>query len=264
MLDQHPNICVADTKEPHFFTTFWSKGLEWYQTQFSSYQDSICIDASTTYAMAPLSDKNSRSSKGYLQGVPERLYSVNSEAKFIYLLRHPVERTYSAYWHYVTRGREFKHFAEAIRNDGFYLDVSNYYSQLSLWLEYFPVESFLFILFEDLKKNPQKVAQECFSFLGLNGKVPIDLREAKNKTKYVNGAGRYFNKLTSQLDHSDLGFLAPSPVRKCISNMTTNSHQRIPKIERKERQFLEEYFYQNNSKLERLTGLSLHLWQPAG
>ena len=262
LLSKHPNICVAKTKEPHFFTTYWDKGLDWYQTQFSNYQDAVCVDASTTYSMAPLSTNNSRNVKEYLQGVPQKLYSVNPEAKFIYLLRNPVERTYSAYWHYVTKGREFQSFRKAIRNDSFYLDVSNYYGQLSLWLKYFPIESFLFVLFEDLKRQPLKVAKECFEYIGVESdNVQLDLEEAKNKTRYVNGVGRYFNGLTSSLDHSELGFLVPYQLRKVVSRLTTDSNQKIPKMQGKDRGFLQEYFSEDIYNLELLTGLSLSHWQ---
>ena len=262
LLSQHPQICVAKSKEPHFFTTNWWKGMTWYKTQFPNYEDAVCIDASTTYSMAPLNlEQNSRSAKQYLHHVPQKLHSINPQAKFIYLLRNPAERVYSAYWHYVTRGRESRSFEEAIK-DSFYLDVSNYYGQLVLWLEYFPIDSFLFLLFEDLKENPKQVATKCFKFIGVEDSVfQVTLKEAKNKTKYVNGFGRHFSSLISRLDHSGFGYLAPSSVRNAIHGYTTNNSKNIPKISEQERQYLTTYFSENISKLEPLTGLNLSHWQ---
>lgn len=262
LLDQHPNICVAKSKEPHFFTTNWHKGISWYQEEFANYKDTICIDASTTYSMAPLSVDNSRNTKKYLQGVPERIYSINPNAKFIYLLRDPVERTYSAYWHYVTNGREQRKFREAIGDDYFYLDVSNYYKQLSLWLEYFPIESFLFLLFEDMKKSPVQVAKECFKFIGVDSKnIQVHLEEAKNQSKYVNSVGRQFNRLFKTLDYSGLGYLAPSSGRGFIHKLTTDYNKSLPKMKEKDRLFLREYFSEQKYKLELITGLPLGQWQ---
>ena len=209
LLSQHPDICVARTKEPHFFTTYLYKGLDWYKSNFANYENSVCLDASTTYAMAPLSKNNSK--KGRLEGVPPRIHSISPQAKFIYLLREPIERTYSAYWHRFNTGTEHRSFREAIRNEYFYLDVSNYYGQLSLWLEYFSLDSFFFVLFEDMKKNPAKVAEECFQFIGVSSEsIKVKLEEAKNKSRYVNYLGRQCNRLFFTLDLYGYSHLAPS------------------------------------------------------
>ncbi len=157
LLSQHPNICVAKNKEPHYFTGNSGKNLAWYQKQFPNYENTLCIDASTSYSFAPLSSDNSYRTKNCFHNIPQRIHSLNPNAKLIYLLREPIARTYSGYWHSFNTGREHRSFWEAISNDYFYLDVSNYYGQLTLWLEYFPLESFLFLLFEDLKKNPEQV-----------------------------------------------------------------------------------------------------------
>lgn len=263
LLSQHPSICVCEPKEPHFFSTNWSKGLAWYQDKFSKYRDAICVDASTTYSMAPLSvQENPSDTRKFLRGVPQRIYSTNPNAKFIYLLRDPVERTYSGYWHRFTNGREQKNFEEAIRNDSFYLDVSNYYGQLELWLEYFPTESFLFLLFEDMKNNPEQVAKDCFKFIGLDLKnTQIQLEEARNKSKYVNSVGRQFNGLFKALDHSGFGYIAPSYIRKIVHQLTIDHNRARPEMREKDRKFLCEYFSGKNYNLELVTSCSLSQWQ---
>lgn len=263
LLSQHSGICVAKSKEPHFFTTNWSKGLAWYQTEFSNHENAVCIDASTTYSMAPLSaQRNSRITKNYLQDVPQKIYSINPNAKFIYLLRNPISRTYSAYWHYVTNGREQREFGEAIRDDYFYLDVSDYYGQLTLWLRYFPIESFLFVLFEDMKKNPEQVAKECFRFIGLDSNdIHVHLEKPRNKSRYVNTVGRQFNSIFKNLDYSGLGCIAPSFIRAFADKLTTDYDRAIPEIHEKDQAFLRQYFSEKNSNLELQTGLSLKQWQ---
>ncbi len=262
LLSQHPNICVAKTKEPHFFSTYWHKGLAWYETNFSNYENAICIDASTTYSMTPLSENNSRNRMSHLKDVPQRVYSVNPNAKFIYLLREPVDRIYSAYCYYVMNGREYDNFENAIKDESFYLDVSNYYGQLSLWLEYFPLDSFLFILFEDMKKNPLKVVEQCFKFIGVDAdNIQIDIGEPKNQSRYVNPLGRRINRIFKELDYAGCSFLAPSSVRKFVRRLTTNDKKSFPKIPEKERALLQEYFSEKNRQLALLTGLSLSQWQ---
>jgi len=262
LLFQHPNVCRCKRKEPHFFTHNWSRGLAWYQDLFPNYEDTVCIDASTSYSMAPLSLQKKSNSTEKREGVPQKLYSINPNARFIYLLRDPVERTYSGYWHNVATGREHKSFGEAIKDNPLYLDVSNYYGQLAVWLEYFPLESFLFILFEDLKKNPEQVAKACFKFIGLDLEcVQVSLEEAKNRSAYVNIAGRSFNRLFKTLDHSRFSYVVPPYVRGFIQRVTTDYNKKYPEMEEKDRAFLCDYFLEKKYSLELLLGLSLNHWQ---
>ena len=243
LLSQHPRICVAKNKEPHYFTGNSSKDLAWYKKQFSNYENTLCIDASTSYSFAPLSLDNSYMPKKCFHNIPQRIYSINPQAKFIYLLRDPVERTYSGYWHSFNTGREHRSFGEAIRNDYFYLDVSNYYGQLTLWLEYFSLDSFLFLLFEDMKKNPEQT------------------QEHRNKTRNVNFIGRRFNRIFKKLDYSGLGFMAPSQVRIFIQEHTINHRQTALEELDEERNFLCKYFADKNYNLANLTGLNISQWQ---
>ena len=260
LLSQHPDICVAKNKEPHYFTGNSNKNLTWYQKQFPN-PEHICIDASTSYSFAPLSSDNSYMAKKCFHNIPQRIYALNPQAKFIYLLREPVARTYSSYWHSFNTGREHRSFSEAIENDRFYLDVSNYYSQLTLWLEYFSLDSFLFLLFEDMKQNTQGTIDDCCQFLEVDpNKIEIDL-EHQNKTSHVNSIGRKFNRIFKKLDYSGMGFLAPSSARKLIHKYTTDERQILPTVSSTERHFLSNYFANKNENLAKLTGIKLNQWQ---
>ncbi|WP_019505056.1 sulfotransferase domain-containing protein [Pleurocapsa sp. PCC 7319] len=266
ILSQHQQICVAKNKEPHYFTHYFSgdsaKDLAWYQEQFSNYENNVCIDASTSYSFGQLSVNNSQYNNQKFRNVPQRIYSINPNAKFIYLVRDPVDRTYSSYLHNLNTGREHQSFGEAIRNDYFYLDISNYYGQLTLWLEYFPLKSFLFLLFEDLKHNPEQVAKQCFEFLEIDSEnIQVNLQQHENRTRSINFVGRRFNKIFTELDYSGLGFLAPYLVRRLVHKLTINLGQKVPQMADDERTFLCEYFAEKNHNLANLTGLSLEQWQ---
>lgn len=261
LLAQHPDICVARNKEPHYFTGNSGKNLAWYEKQFPHHKNTLCIDASTSYSFAPLSADNSYMAKECFHNIPQRIYDLNPKAKFIYLLREPIARTYSGYWHSFNTGREHRSFFDAIKNDYFYLDVSDYYGQLSLWLQYFPLESFHFLLFEDLKKNPEQVVKRCFKFLELDSEnIMLNVQEHRNKTQNVNFVGRKCNRIFKQLDYSGFGFLAPSLVRNFIKEHTINCDQQPIHNSDWEREFLCEYFTDRNRNLANLTGLSLSQW----
>ena len=87
---------------------------------------SILGEASSSYTKLPLAP-----------GVSERIAAFNPEARFIYLLRDPVERAISHYWHMVRHHAEHRPIAEAVRRDPQFVAVSHYSMQLRPFLEQF-------------------------------------------------------------------------------------------------------------------------------
>lgn len=263
LLDQHPFVTVASPKEPHFFTHNWDKGLSWYERAFPNPQNAVLVDASTSYAMAPLAKAHTRYRGGGYEGVPGRVFSVNPEAKLIYLLRDPVERTYSGYWHEVRMGVENRDFATALSEDPFYLDLGDYHGQLLLWLRFFPLDSFFFILFEELKEDPERVTRECWEFLGVDRDAgPVRLDSAKNQSYQVNWAGRKMNRLgvTYPAVRIALKSIVPKSVRNLLKTAKAGSMP-IPEMKEEDRGFLTEYFREKNTDLAMLTKLSLDRWR---
>ena len=98
---------------PGFFSkeTVYKKGLGWYQNLFSGAAgDQLCREASTTYLRwAHTLD----SSRLVADTVPD--------AKFIYMMRHPVDRAFSHYGHHMREGIMMT-FEEALEKDIIYVD----------------------------------------------------------------------------------------------------------------------------------------------
>lgn len=262
LLDQHPMVTVSQPKEPHFFTRNRDKkGLGWYRERFSGPTGSVLLDASTTYSMAPLGGKG----PSEFAGVPEMVFSLNPDARFVYLLRDPVERTYSAHWHYVRMGRENRGFGEVIRNGSPRLDAGDYHGQLMLWLEHFPLTSFHFVLFEDMKEAPERAAGECFGFLGVDEGFPVHLDSPKHRSYNVSRMGRGLNRLLTRRPWLDRLVAAsrpavPKKVRARLRGVQTGSDS-IPAMKSADREFLIEYFRERNRRLEELIGIPLDRWQ---
>ena len=83
---------------------FW-RGEEHYLRLFHSCGDAVWLgEASTNYTKRPMVD-----------GVPERLHRFNPEARFIYVMRDPIERTISHYWHMVSYHAERRPILKAIK-----------------------------------------------------------------------------------------------------------------------------------------------------
>lgn len=263
LLNQHPQITIGQTKEPHFFTDNWSKGLDWYRKQFPGSSDAICMDASTSYAMAPLTEGWKHRDPSVYENIPGKVHAVSPEAKFIYLLRDPVDRTYSGYWHDVRMGVKNEGFGAALHSNPFYLDVSDYHGQVRRWLEYFPLSSFHFVLFEEMKARPNQVVDECLAFLGLpKGTESITLDSAQNQSYRVGWVGRRVNQIEIALPglRAVLKSKLPSGVKAFVNGLKTGSG-RIPAMGEEDRRFLVEYFRERNQSLQALIGTSLDGWR---
>ncbi len=90
LLDQHPDIALSDPKEPGYFVDPDAKGLEWYRGCFPAKLPAMLLDASTGYTMMA-------AQSGADDSVPLRIKAAAPDARFIYVLRDPVDRTISAY-----------------------------------------------------------------------------------------------------------------------------------------------------------------------
>lgn len=196
LLIQNPQIFMSKIKEPCFFDeqVNWNKGFDWYASLFSGAEKSqICGEASTNYTRWP-----------QVKGIPEKIWKLTPTAKLIYLLRDPVQRTYSHFVHRWTKevnpGKPFtEDFISFIKKDSMCLDSSKYYMQISKYLEYFPVEQIHFVLFEELVTNPDKVCDEIFSFLNVPPMETFLLKKVKSN---VNQEFRYHmmkNRVRDQL-----------------------------------------------------------------
>ncbi len=198
-LSQHPDICLANPKEPGFYAGRWGEqDFTWYLNCFND-PERILLDASTSYSCAPLpnyfeSDKDRQSA---YSGVPERIHGVAPDAIFIYIMRDPARRAYSAYLHQVRAGLESRSFCEALAGDSYYLRTSHYVGQLQLYLEYFPIERFKFVFFEEFIADPCSTVRECFNFMGVDSNVPLHSDVGRNESFVYSGIWSRVNSAMS-------------------------------------------------------------------
>ena len=161
-LDAHPDIFMSQEKEPGFFVReFWRDKPE--ATYLSLFQAGAGRryrgESSTHYAKLPT-----------YPGVPARIRAYSPDAKLIYIMRHPVERTISHYWHAVRDvhlSRENRSVVHAIRADNAYTAYSDYAMQLQAYLEVFPRSALYCLTLEALLADPHRELARIFGWLGL-------------------------------------------------------------------------------------------------
>jgi hypothetical protein len=172
LLNSHPDIFMCEPDEPSYFVEarhlkaiypeMWERGLwrteERYLNLFRAAADApILGEASTSYTKTPLAP-----------GVPERIAASIPEPRFIYLLRDPVERAISHYWHMVRHHSEHRPMAEALRRDPQFVVISHYAMQLRPYLEKFGQDRVRVVVYERLIADPKGVMAGVYRWLGVN------------------------------------------------------------------------------------------------
>lgn len=153
-----PNFFMSQLKEPNFFSNDeeYSQGLESYWGHFREAQlTDFCGESSTHYTKLPT----------YPHTV-ERLHKALPDAKFIYVMRHPVKRLVSQYIHEWSQRVIDVDINTAIDQHPELIDYSRYTMQLQPYFETFGSERVLPVFFEHLFSHKQEELERICKFLG--------------------------------------------------------------------------------------------------
>ncbi|MEM9136269.1 MAG: sulfotransferase domain-containing protein [Cyanobacteria bacterium P01_F01_bin.42] len=174
MLRTHPQIFMPARKELHFFTEPqipWEQFLQTnqpvteahpllrlYAQFFQGAQPfEIAVGEATTYLSTP--------------GVAQRIHRALPETKLICILRNPVDRAYSHFYHQMRRGeaqkRDFETVMRAQNCAHGYRTLGLYSQHLRPYFERFSARQIHILLFEDLLRDPLNEIDQIFRFLGL-------------------------------------------------------------------------------------------------
>ncbi|HUF37253.1 MAG TPA: sulfotransferase domain-containing protein [Anaerolineales bacterium] len=183
LICRHPRVVPAIGKEIHFFDLNYPKGERWYRAHFPPAEklrriEGITGEASPYYLFHP--------------AAPARAADLVPAAKIVAVLRHPVERAHSHYWHTVRHKAEPLAFDEALDREpdrlageedrilaeaGYtghahqhhsYQARSSYAGQLARWLDRYPRERVLVLEQRRFFGAPEAGAGRLFEFLELD------------------------------------------------------------------------------------------------
>lgn len=111
-LTGHPSILPALRKELHYFDNNYDKCLEWYKAFFP-----LRLPRETNSTANPPLRGEATPYYIFHPRAHQRIADVLPNAKLIVVLRNPVDRAYSHYWHEVRMGYEHLSFEEAIAKE---------------------------------------------------------------------------------------------------------------------------------------------------
>ncbi|MDB2681718.1 sulfotransferase domain-containing protein [Opitutales bacterium] len=170
LLRTHPDIYIPKTpQELHFFDheSNYVKGMPWFESHFKeSKEEHCCGQTSPLYIYHP--------------EAAQRIHQSFPKVKLIFILRNPVERAYSHYYHSIKKGYEWLSFEEVLkdeaarivtnpisRNRFSYKDRGFYGRQLSEYLKYFSQDQIKVVQSELLNSNTAAELNGVFRFLDL-------------------------------------------------------------------------------------------------
>lgn len=177
LLSQHPKVFSPEHKELHFFSSYnpllrdgsldEAARADYFRRFAEARADQVCGEATPTYL--------------FDAGACARMATLLPDLRLVVMLRDPVARAWSHYWHQVRRGRETLGFEEALaaeeervrtgdarRRAWFsYRLRGRYVEHLERYERAFSREQILVIFLEELRRDPAAVLARVWEHLGL-------------------------------------------------------------------------------------------------
>jgi hypothetical protein len=177
-LKAHEEIYLPDNKEIHYFTKYFDKGSDWYVEQFAEAPPGRLRGEVTPYYL-------------FHEAVPQRIHAFRPKIMLIALVRDPVDRSISQYFHSCRYGFETLPLREAIASETerlagsleqihqpgglhkahqefSYLARSRYEVQLKRYRVLFRPHQLLVLRCEDLFQSPTQVLRRVADFLAVS------------------------------------------------------------------------------------------------
>jgi hypothetical protein len=288
LLDQHQDIVIHPKRDGGFFidedvrkgtpSSNWSKthSLADYEAFFSK----LPVSGSQTIA---------EKSADYLSYHPahQRIATLLPNAKFVFILRNPVDRAWSHYWNEVAKRRENHSFEDALKLEperlakgGFeayhlsYMSRGQYHKNLNAFYEHIPKQRCHVVILEDLIKQKDNTLNDITNFLGIGsfGIPAQDLRSNPNWAMVTKPWASRQPLKSLALGYGNLAKLSASVVntkrekRRELAAwlsrpffMPASSLKMKPEL----REHLMELYEPHNFALEQLLGRSIPQWAKA-
>jgi hypothetical protein len=262
MLAIHPDIDVSNPKETNYFTNEGIlQGYDWYEKLFDNNNDfKYRIDASVSYSAGWGGDS---------KNIAERIFRFSPNAKIIYLIRDPIERTRAAYWHAVRSGYENLSLWDSIQNKSIdHITASQYSDRIDDYLAYFPKENVFVASSHTLKTDTLSTVNEICDHLGLPRFDNLELRQETNKTYQLSGIGKYLHRILPY----DFIKKAVKIIKRRLPNVIVHKlvniySKPIPELTEREARYLYDLYLSGTNDIKRRYGIDLqhcHWWRQFG
>ena len=245
-LRQHPEVGVSSNKETHFFDHFFDNGLDWYRDLFPEEGKFVAVGEATPNYM-------------FSTTALDRIQRTLPEVKRVVILRNPIDRAYSHYWHDRVRNKVSAEFDKVVQEEitgnpspDAYLARGIYRPQLEEILMRFTRDLVLVQIFEEMATDPKSVYSTVCRFIGVDDTfIPDALGDPVNK--YIE-----FRSLAARNWSRRL----PGRARNLVGRLNAKREETYPEMDTSTRSQLEEYFRVENRRLTELIDIEIPWLQP--
>jgi len=251
-----PGIYMSPVKEPKYFSEAHNvpgfprkrRNEEQYFSLFNGVKDEKIIgEASSDYLGDPKA--------------PFSIHDINPTANILISLRDPVERLFSAYLMYIKFGYFKASFCQEIENSmknyPMWMERGIYFDSVKRYLELFGTKHVKILIFEEWIKNPKNTVQEILQFLGINYEINDFKEEIYNPFLVSRGSIAKWVFRRKKIGGFAQKYL-PSSTRRILKEKILTYKAEKPKMEKKDRDFLIDFYKDDVKKLANLLGQKLH------
>lgn len=253
-LGLHPEIGMSRKKELHFFSAHLNgdRGESWYRSWFDPTRR-VRGETSPGYTNFPV-----------IPGVPERMHALVPDARLIYLVRDPVERTLSHYHHMYAERKEHRALHEVLADpDEQYTRRSLYHYQLEQYLPYYGMDRIMVVQQEAMLNQRARTLAGIFEWLGVDPSFrSVRFRYRRHRSVRKRRRTELGLRLSQWAPMRAIARL-PDPLRWMLEDTIYLPVSRsVPRITLEPEILfsLRERFREDAARLRRLTGLALEGW----
>lgn len=275
---QHPDVLGPNFVKdfPFFFDdSIFTKGLDYlsslYENEYNG--EKVVLQGNVHYIFYEKALKN--------------ISEFNPDAKFILIIRNPIERAMSAHKFAIKMQWESLDFKEAVEaetsrmasnelktlSELTYLNHGLYHKQIENFLKYFKKEQLKVIVYDDLEKDTAKVVDDLFGFLGVQTDFVPEFKVANVTGELRSKAVQsFFYKdsiaKTIFFDNKVVDTIFPERFRKkvwsIISVLNTKKPQKkvdyLAELDSRTKERLKAYFKDDIAGLQAFLNRDLSIW----
>jgi hypothetical protein len=271
MLRLHPGIYLPDVKEIHYFNDIAYEGSDvrnpnfrkpvgWYLRFFAAARpEQVCGEISPSYLWS--------------ETAPDAIHAFDPGMRILIMLRDPVDRLFSSYLFGQQKGEIGRvSFEEALRSVDYLLARAPCSGSVARYLELFGRSQVKVVFHEELTADPRRLVLDVEEFLGVAPFVPGVVTERRNVTvaSRFPAATEFLMRNRIRLKRHGLEWLVDAGkwlglvrVFRWFQAQVEPYHER-PIVSAETEAALREFFLEDVEALERLLGVDLGAWKPAG
>ncbi|WP_042775283.1 sulfotransferase family protein [Sinorhizobium fredii] len=251
-LQQDPNIYMP-APELHYFSRCYDRGDDWYLSNFEGQKGQRLIGEKSNSYMDT-------------EGAAERIRQKLPKALLIAQLRNPIERAYSDYCMLYRRGEVDRDIAKYLdprrAAGGRFLNGGLYFQQLQAYVDRFPAEQILVLLYEDMKIDAGAQLNRVRKFMKITGELPPRPVEKKVKDKAEPVVNPTLRRLLRPFKPMVAPFRNNSGFKR-IRSMAVAEVQYAP-LTRELRERMNDFYATEIEKLGAIVGMDLNGWLKNG